>query len=140
MPTATAPVPDPTLHFVAESRDERSLTRGMIGLTVRIARALNKLWRRVGSIFSDRFHARILRTPREVRNALVYVLQNARKHGAWRALFPDVYSSGASFEGWKTNPAVSSGRLLARARTWLLTVGWKKRGLIDPREAPAGTP
>src|SRR5262249_51577855 len=33
-------------------------------------------WRRLG----DRYHARSLSTPREVRNALVYVLNNWRKH------------------------------------------------------------
>src|SRR5688572_13009396 len=85
------------VHVLVEASDERALTRGMIGLAVRIARALNRLWRRAGAIFSDRFHARYLRSPREVRNALVYVLQNARKHGSWRASRPDEYSSGTCF-------------------------------------------
>ena len=73
VPTATAPVPDPTLHLVAESSDERALSRGMTGLAVRIARGLNRLWRRVGEVFPDRYHARILATPRAVRVALLYV-------------------------------------------------------------------
>src|SRR5262245_60491840 len=90
------------LHLVAESSDERSLSRGMIGLVVRIVRGLNKLWRRVGEVFPDRYHARILATPRAVRVALLYVLQNARKHGAWRAARPDPYSSAGSFDGWKS--------------------------------------
>src|SRR6185295_17623828 len=134
--------------IVAESSDERALTRGMTGLAVRIARGLNKLWRRVGRVFSDRYHARILTTPRAVRTALIYVVQNARKHGAWRALVPDAYSSGPVFDGWKNvaggrggtgrseNLADSSRRLLARARTWLLSIGWRRHGLIDPREVP----
>ena len=129
------------LHFVAESRDERALTRGMIGLAVRIARGLNRLWKRSGHVFADRFHALILRTPRAVRAALVYCIQNARKHGAWIARGPDAYSSGASFDGWKgSNGKGAESRLLARARTWLLSIGWKRHGLIDPREAPAGSP
>src|SRR5262245_62110085 len=70
------------LHILAKSSDQPALTRGMIGLSVRIARGLNRLWRRSGQVFADRFHARILETPRAVRTALVYVLQNARKHGA----------------------------------------------------------
>jgi hypothetical protein len=89
----------------------------------------------------DRFHARILRTPRAVRTALVYVLQNARKHGAWRAFAPDVFSSAPSFEGWKggiMNSAQSWPRLPERARTWLLSVGWRRHGLIDPLELPVG--
>ena len=38
VPTATAPVPDPTLHVLVEASDEGALTRGMTGLAVRIAR------------------------------------------------------------------------------------------------------
>jgi REP element-mobilizing transposase RayT len=131
------------VHLLVESRDERALARGMIGLAVRIARGLNKLWRRVGQIFSDRYHAIALRTPSAVRCALVYVLQNARKHGAWAARRPDVYSSGAWFDGWEgtaSNLAQSSGSFLARARTWLLAVGWRRHGLIEVLEAPAHGP
>ena len=131
------------IHVLTEASDERALTRGMTGLAVRIARGVNKLLRRVGAVFSDRFHARILRSPREVRNALVYVLQNARKHGAWRASRPDAYSSGSWFDGWKQvrwNPAESSVRFLARARTWLLSSGWRRHGLIGPTELPRGHP
>jgi len=131
------------VHALVEARDADALTRGMTGLAVRIARALNRLLRRVGSVFSDRFHARILQTPREVRNALLYVLQNARKHGSWQARVPDPYSSGPVFDGWKEGAgkvAESSARLLARARTWLLSIGWRRHGLIDPREAPRASP
>lgn len=130
------------VHMVAESSDERALSRGMIGLAVRVARGLNRIWRRVGSVFSDRYHARILTTPRAVRSALIYVLQNARKHGAWRALAPDAYSSARCFEGWKEGSAKvaeSSSRFLARARTWLLASGWRRHGLLDPREVPVGS-
>jgi hypothetical protein len=128
------------LHLLVESRDERTLSRGMIGLAVRIVRRLNKLWRRAGALLADRYHARILRTPSEVRRALVYLLQNARKHGAWVARFADVYSSGPAFDGWRgrTSSAESSLRLLARAETWLLSVGWRRLGLIGLLELPKG--
>src|SRR6185503_1255688 len=129
------------VHVLAEAKDERALARGMMSLGVRIARGLNKLWRRAGNVLQDRYHARILRTPRAVRTALIYVLQNARKHDAWRVLLPDVFSSGQEFEGWKSSiVAQSRPRLLDRARTWLLSIGWKRHGLIDLREAPVGSP
>src|SRR6185436_10612300 len=70
------------VHLVCEANDERALARGMKGLCVRIARALNRLWNRVGSVFSDRYHAHVLKTPREVRNALNYVFHNAARHGS----------------------------------------------------------
>ena len=124
------------VHLLAESRDEQALARGMNGLGVRIARGLNRIWKRMGRVFSDRYHARILKTPREVRVALVYTLQNARKHGAWVAVKPDVYSSGPYFDGWRGGFRRAK-RFLREARTWLLTIGWRRRGLIDLHEAPA---
>jgi len=124
------------VHLVAEVDDERALTRGMRGLTVRLARGLNRLWRHTGKVLADRYHARILRTPREVRNALAYVLQNARKHGAWTAQRPDPYSSAPWFDGWKTSVKTAVAAALPRARTWLLEVGWRRHGLLDPGELP----
>src|SRR5262245_30135771 len=129
------------IHALVEANDERSLSRAMNGLATRIARGLNRLWNRVGQVFLERYHALQLTTPRAVRNALVYTLQNARKHGAWRAFAPDVFSSAPFFGGW--NCPVQKGAnprpgLLERARTWLLSVGWKRHGLIDPLEVPVG--
>jgi REP element-mobilizing transposase RayT len=124
------------LHLVAEARDRRALARGMQGLLVRVAKALNKLWGRRGSVFADRYHARILRTPREVRCALVYVLQNARHHGI-HGHGPDEYSSGPWFDGWTSRiapPARASPTVAAR--TWLLRVGWRRHRLIGIDEAP----
>ena len=87
------------LHLIVEARDRASVTAGMRGLLVRIARALNRLWKRSGAVFADRFHERELRSPRQVRNALVYVLQNLRKHGIHLA-GPDPLSSAAELDGW----------------------------------------
>ena len=101
----------------------------MQGLLVRVARALNRLWARQGSVFSDRYHARQLRTPREVRAALVYVLLNARHHGL-RILGIDPHSSGRWFEGWSRKLVVAARSPGATAQTWLLRVGWRRHGLI----------
>ncbi|HKO91462.1 MAG TPA: hypothetical protein VJU61_09940, partial [Polyangiaceae bacterium] len=62
------------VHLLVEADDRRALTAGLRGLFVRIAGALNRLWQRRGGVFADRFHERELRTPREVRNSLLYVL------------------------------------------------------------------
>ena len=130
-------------HLIVEAEDQDELSRGMTSLGARIAKRLNKLWRRKGQVFPDRYHALELTTPRACRNALVYVLQNARKHGCWQARRPDAYSSGPLFDGWSSRggaPVVaqSSPRsYVGRPRTWLLSVGWRRHGLIDPREVPA---
>src|SRR6185503_2494297 len=54
------------LHFLVEAADRATLSRGLQGLAVRVAKALNKLWRRKGRVFADRYHDRILRSPKEV--------------------------------------------------------------------------
>jgi len=87
------------VHLVVEADGTRELSRGMQGLGVRVARSLNRLWRRRGKLFADRYHARILRTPREVRNALAYVLRNSERHGTRYLDGPDPFSSGDAFDG-----------------------------------------
>src|SRR5262249_32938976 len=134
------------VHLIVEAQDERALSRWLKGLFVRLARALNRLWGRAGNVFPDRYHARALATPRAVRIALVYLFGNARKHGALGRSSLDAYSSASSFDGWKPTPSSQMcadpaphppARILERARTWLLTLGWRRHGLLDPRERPA---
>ena len=120
---------------MTEAEDRRAHSRGMAGLAIRIAKRLNKFWQRRGKVFVDRFHGRELRTPREVRNALHYLLHNARKHGYRIAPEgPDPYSSERWFDGWR---GFARDRVwpapLAAARSWLLEVGWRRHGLIEAR-------
>jgi putative transposase len=119
-------------HFVVEAADRRALFRGLVGLLTRIARRLNKAWGRRGQVFPDRFHERILRTPREVRNAVAYVLHNAARHGyAVPKKRPDPCSSGDWFDGWRDFAArFPTPRPVAFAQTWLLRVGWRRHGLL----------
>lgn len=125
------------LHLIVEADGTRPLSRGMQGLVIRLARGINRAVGRRGRVWGGRYHARALRTPREVRNALVYVLQNWRHHGIGsRALDP--CSSAAWFDGWaKTLPSVPAMRPVARPRTWLAAIGWRRLGLIHVEESPA---
>jgi REP element-mobilizing transposase RayT len=125
------------LHFVVEARDRRALFRGLVGLLTRIARRLNRWWERRGKVFPDRFHERILRTPREVRRVLSYVLHNVARHG-WRVPSdrPDPCSSGRWFDGWRDYQApFPEPRPVALAHTWLLRVGWRRHRLIALSDA-----
>jgi REP element-mobilizing transposase RayT len=120
------------LHFVVEARDRRALFRGLVGLLTRIARRLNKWWDRRGKVFADRFHERILRTPREVRNVLRYVLLNAARHG-YRVPSgePDPCSSGRWFDGWRDYRApFPQPPPVAAARTRLVREGWRRHRLL----------
>jgi putative transposase len=128
------------LHLVVEADEPTGLSRGIQGLAIRAARAINRELGRHGRVWGDRFHAHALKTPREVRNALVYVLNNLRKHlPAARGIDP--LSSAAWFTGWKESVAASPSRSpVARAHTWLASVGWRRRhGRIGLAEAPRAT-
>lgn len=125
------------LHLLVEATEARALSRGMQGLGIRLAKAINRRLGCQGRVWADRYHARALRTPREVRHGLVYVLLNARKHGAIGHGI-DPCSSGPWFGGWREGVGVPRGpRPVANPQTWLLSVGWRRVGLIGPDEAPA---
>ena len=134
-------------HMIVEVDDERALGRAMKALGARLARAVNRVFRRSGPVLADRYHVRALKTPREVRNALAYVLLNARRHAAKagrklsRAIAIDPASSGRWFDGWRfeisleseaTGPSRQEPRPVSPPLTWLLRIGWRERGLLDP--------
>ncbi len=127
------------VHLIVEAGDRRALARGMQGLSIRVAKRLNKLWGRKGKVFADRFHDRVLKSRREVRHALAYVLNNARRHGVKLKQLLDPFASGAWFDGWRSR-GVARGkeaeRPVAKAQTWMLTKGWRCWGLIQPTEKP----
>ena len=127
------------LHLVCEAEDRVSLGQGLKGLQVRIARGLNKLLGRRGAVFPRRYHARILTSPREVRNVLAYVLNNARHHlrRTLPASWMDPFSSARSFDGWTGRRArPPPDDTIATPATWLLRVGWRKHRLLRPTEVP----
>jgi REP element-mobilizing transposase RayT len=128
------------LHLIVEADDRRALSRAMQGLAIRLARRLNARLRRRGSVFSDRYHARALRTPLEVRRTLLYVLQNHRHHaGAARASALDPLSSARYFDGFSHGKPARFGRNppVAHPSTWLLRVGWRRHGLLRRDEKPS---
>jgi len=122
------------LHFICEADDRMRLSRGMQGLAILVAKRLNRRLDRKGKLFAERYHARILRSPRQVRNALVYVLNNSRRHDTTISKYwVDPLSSAPWFTGWKHAVRDKSTRRegpppIVPAETWLLAAGWRKGG------------
>ena len=125
--------------MICEAKDRRALARGVQGLLIRVAKGLNRFWGRKGSVFGDRYHDKVLRTPKEVRNALAYVLNNARRHGLRLAQGLDLFASGVWFDGWREafrTRGLPAAIPVTAARTWLLTLGCRRHGLIRLEEVP----
>ena len=101
------------IHFLVEAEDSAALARGMKGLGVRMAKALNRVMGRRGAVYADRYHLRVCRTPTQTARALEYVRANARKHGLIRGGL-DPYSS------WVARDVVVA------ARSWMLAEGWRR--------------
>lgn len=131
------------LHLLVEADSHDALERGITGLTVRLAKRLNSFLGRAGKVFKDRYHAHVLKTPREVYLGLKYILLNARKHFAQAGRrvakgWVDPCSSATSFDGFR-QPRRAAPVFLPAARGWLLRLGWRRYGLIGVDEMPAAT-
>jgi REP element-mobilizing transposase RayT len=139
------------VHLLCEAENRRALARGVQGLAVRLARALNRALGRKGKLWKERYHARPLRSPRETRRGLAYVLLNGRSHAVragreWLPRTADPFSTAAFFDGWLERPRLYAVRLGARAApgeelccppaSYLLRALWKQHGLIHPDETP----
>src|SRR5829696_4603267 len=126
------------LHLVVEAQDEIALSSGARGLSIRVARALNRVLERRGPVWGDRYHAHALKTPKETRNAMVYVLMNFKKHHPQDQRPFDPFSSAPWFDGFRSAPAAPRDEPPPtwKPRTWLASTGWRRHGLISPGEAP----
>ncbi len=135
------------VHLIVESAGKEALGRGMKSISARLARAVHRAFGRRGRVLDGRYHLHVLRSRREVRNALAYVFLNARKHwkerrGAAPPQRLDAASSARWFDGWRGRSAAprdgpeARNPEVAQAHTWLLRVGWRRYGLIDLAEVP----
>ncbi|HEY1960274.1 MAG TPA: transposase [Polyangiaceae bacterium] len=126
------------VHLIVEAHDKDTLSRGLRGLAIRLARAVNRALGVRGAVWADRYHARDLATPRAVRNAIVYVLMNAKKHGVRMPTGVDRFSSAPWFTGFKARIAEDEERPVRAPRTWLAAIGWKRWGRLRLDERPRG--
>ena len=129
------------IHLIVEASSREALIRGLQGLAATHGARLNRFWRRSGKVWNARYHSRALATPREVRNGLVYVLLNFRKH-LRVATGTDPRSSALWFERWRRRRRRQTGPCpVAQPRTWLRSrrLAATRGGPIDPaRKAPEG--
>ena len=127
-------VQDNHVHMIVEATDGKGLARGVQGLAIRLARRVNAMLGIRGSFWGERFHSRELASPRSVRNAIVYVLMNAKKHGY--AFDVDPCSSAPWFDGFASHAPRDGPAPTQPSTTWLGATGWRRRGLVRLDERP----
>jgi len=146
------------IHLIVEAENRVALATGMQAFGISAARHINRVItertgdKRRGRVFADRYHARILKSPRQVRNTIAYVLNNWRHHGEDKREIAggwviDPFTSGVWFTGWKERddkgytyraPPGYVGFVVWQPTLWLLREGWKRWGLISAYEVPGG--
>lgn len=128
------------VHLIVEADDNDALARGMKSFSVRANRLFNAaLGRGRGRVWADRYHRRDLTSARQVRNALVYCINNFKKHlSVGRGLSViDPCSSARWFTGWVRVRTCDDGpRPTPKAKTVLLRDAWHRYGLLHPGEVP----
>jgi REP element-mobilizing transposase RayT len=137
------------LHLIAEADDTYAISRAMRGISIRIAKRLNRLMGTRGPVIPIRYFMRVLHTPLQIKRALAYVLNNYRRHAAeWGETLPsdwlDPYSSARWFDGWSKPPArrargdplphLQPG--IVPALSNVLRTTWKRFGLVDRAFVP----
>ena len=145
------------IHLIVEADGPTALARLMQAFEISAAKLINRAHseargvekRRRGRVFTDRYHASVITSPRQMWNTLAYVLNNWRKHGEdagslMRHFAVDPFSTGPAFGAFAADdlenasfPATYQPLRVRPARTWLACVGWRRHGLIRRDEIPA---
>jgi REP element-mobilizing transposase RayT len=131
------------IHLIIESKSRLALSRGMKSLTIRLAKGINNVHGTFGKLFKDRYYLHVLKTPTEVKEALVYVFKNTAKAIKSKNLF-DPFSSILIFKDKNTllkgelidDSIISQEklewfrgeliRILGPPISFLLSEGWKR--------------
>jgi hypothetical protein len=129
---------DKEMRFLVEGDSHADFLSGARALNIRLGLQLNRLLDHKGRLFDEVHRRRELRTPAEVRSALVEIFLGQPRRPSAAAEPPiDPFSSAAWFDGWSTAvPAGPGPSPVQRGRTWLGTAGWRRRGLLSPDELP----
>ena len=137
------------LHLVMDAANSRAMRSAVSGLAIRVAKAINGLCGRKGRVFDDRYHARVLRTPTEVRRVRHYVRDNFRKHlrerlqtertqdkAAWisvgvdnRAVLRQILQCSVWIDPCSSQAVRADGGSWPRGRCWLLSAGAEARAV-----------
>lgn len=133
------------LHLIIEAKSNSALALGMRSLAGRFGKIVRRHAHRLGAkqkgrVFLGRYHLRVIRSSRQMRNTLEYVLLNKAKHSKLVEHL-DPFSSGRFFNDWRALlkarfrsliqeecASIPTEQLVpfGQPRSWLCRVGWTK--------------
>lgn len=138
------------IHLLCEGDNSQALYRAMKSFCSRMG-LHNRAWAQKNviqnldkkgyGIFRGRYDVKVLKSPRQVKNALRYVLLNPSKHFS-KNPYIDQFTSGVIFRDWKkllgydlSLKAISVQKvaawktrlneMLSPPRLWLTSIGWQ---------------
>jgi hypothetical protein len=120
-------------HLVVEARDLRALAGAITAFKCAFTAVANAILAREGPVFVRGYHVHVLRSPREVRSALEYIVENAAQHAASVGridprVLRDPFTSLGLIELRSHRPwgARAVGPVVTVApESWLLRAGWQ---------------
>ncbi len=75
------------IHLIVEADDRQALSRGVQGFKISVARRLNRVCERSGTVFADRYGERVIQDPLQCRHAVGFVLgspgHTSARHERW---------------------------------------------------------
>jgi putative transposase len=120
-------------HLFAESDGNHQLRSGMASFGSCFGKAARRVTGGKGSVFQGRYHLQVLKSPRQTKNAMAYVLLNHSKHQGAKP-YADHMSSAAFFGDWRAllgeryrvDQPLPRPEFLAKPSSWLARDGWRK--------------
>ncbi len=119
------------VHLVVEAIDNETLTRGMRSLTVTFSKRIDR-----GRIQLERYHLHVLKTLRETKHAIHYVLFNEAKHKNLKRAYVDQYSSLGTAKELKLSAEQTKMSIIVRRIkeiSFLDTGGWMIKRILDSK-------
>jgi REP element-mobilizing transposase RayT len=125
------------LHMIVEAKDNEALALGMRSLAGRFGKQIRRHAGGKGRVFQGRYHLKTIKSARQMRRTLEYVLLNYAKHTKLPEHL-DPFSSAYGFKHWKDllglrfNPVIAVQTRnpfetgLAPPRSWLAREGWRR--------------
>lgn len=109
------------LHLLVETDNNDQLSKGMQSFGISFSKGINKIKQEAGKVYKTRYHFRKLKTPKEIKNVIHYILGNSIKHskkGSILSPYNSAVIAGSYFSGFELmiEDTISKSQLLSQLK------------------------